>query len=83
LAGNNIELTGIGKLSGIWNILSAGHSITSSEGYTTTCELKRIIPGSVSGSSKTPKVPVVKKPSYKVTDVINRDNIAFPTLKTL
>lgn len=41
LAGNNIELTGFGVLSGVYHIISSTHNI-SAGGYTTSCEVKRV-----------------------------------------
>jgi phage protein D len=43
-AGANIELNGFGKLSGLYLITRATHTITRSEGYTTALELKRPVP---------------------------------------
>lgn len=45
LAGNNIELTGMGRLSGIYHILGSSHRI-SSAGYVTSCDVKRVRDGS-------------------------------------
>jgi phage protein D len=42
LSGNNVQLQGIGKLSGIYNILGARHSISRDQGYGTTATLKRV-----------------------------------------
>lgn len=41
VAGNNIKLTGLGKISGKFAILRSRHSITRGGGYTTTVEVKR------------------------------------------
>jgi phage protein D len=41
VAGNNIKITGLGKISGKFAILRSRHSITRSGGYTTTVEVKR------------------------------------------
>jgi uncharacterized protein len=41
VAGNNITLTGLGKISGKFAILRSRHSITRGGGYTTTVEVKR------------------------------------------
>jgi phage protein D len=41
IAGNNIELTGMGTLSGIKHIISSTHTIDRS-GYTTSAEVKRL-----------------------------------------
>lgn len=43
-AGANIELTDFGKLSGIYTITRARHSITRSGGYVSSLELKRAAP---------------------------------------
>lgn len=42
LSGNNIELRGLGQMSGIYQVLEAKHSINSSAGYTTSANLKRV-----------------------------------------
>lgn len=42
VAGNNFDLTGLGVLSGKWNILSSSHKIDKSGGYTTEVEAKRL-----------------------------------------
>lgn len=42
LAGNNFELSEMGKLSGKWHIEESTHTITKSGGYTTDIEIKRI-----------------------------------------
>lgn len=43
-AGQNIELTGLGLLSGIYTISRATHSLAQGSGYTTELELKRSAP---------------------------------------
>lgn len=42
LAGNNIELTGMGAMSGKYHIMESTHSIDSSGGYTTSLSLKLV-----------------------------------------
>lgn len=42
VAGNNLSLTGMGKLSGKWHVHESSHSITRGEGYKTTANLKRV-----------------------------------------
>lgn len=42
LAGNNIELTGLGTISGKYHIMESNHSIDSSGGYTTSLSLKLV-----------------------------------------
>lgn len=44
VAGNTIELTGVGELSGKFLINSSRHSFDRSSGYLTSCEIKRIYP---------------------------------------
>jgi phage protein D len=77
LAGNNTELTGFGRNSGVWNILSSRHMITRSGGYEVDLELKKIIPSSVSGSRTKPKAQTVKKQSYSISTIKNRDGVQF------
>lgn len=45
VAGNNFELTGMGRLSGIYHILGSNHSLSES-GYMTRCTIKRLRDGS-------------------------------------
>lgn len=42
VAGNNIEVTGLGKISGDYHIISSEHIHDFSGGYTTSLEVKRI-----------------------------------------
>jgi len=42
IAGNNFQLTGIGKLSGKYHIKSSSHKIDKSSGYTVGLEIKRL-----------------------------------------
>jgi phage protein D len=66
VAGNNFEITGLGKISGIFHIMSSEHSIDRSGGWTTTLDIKRV--GFVikqNQKSKKPKKPV----KYTVTVV--------------
>lgn len=41
-AGNNITITGMGKMSGKWSIESSSHSFTKGGGYSTDCTLKQV-----------------------------------------
>ncbi|MDR3134259.1 MAG: hypothetical protein LBU42_09640 [Prevotellaceae bacterium] len=43
VAGINIELTGVGKFSGKWHIISSTHTIDPSGGYTTGVEIRKIL----------------------------------------
>lgn len=42
VAGNNFTLTGMGKLSGKWHVEESTHSISKSEGYKTSANVKRV-----------------------------------------
>ena len=42
IAGNNFQLTGLGKLSGKYHIKSSSHKIDKSSGYTVGLEIKRL-----------------------------------------
>lgn len=82
LAGNNIELTGFGVCSGYWNILKSVHTINKKDEYITSCEIKRIVPPTQSGSKKTAKVVKPKVNAYKVVSEKNKDGIASNFLVT-
>lgn len=43
VAGVNIELFGIGQFSGKWHVVSSGHSIDNSGGYTTDASIHKIV----------------------------------------
>jgi phage protein D len=77
LAGNNIELTGLGVLSGIWNILKSTHVKNKGNNYKTSCSMKRIVPATQSGSRKTAKAKKVPANDYKVVPVTNLDKLQF------
>lgn len=81
VAGVNFELTGAGRLSGIWNILKSTHSANKAKDYTTAIEFKRIVPATQSGSAAKPKtVKPAAKPTYQVKPLINGDGIQFNTI---
>lgn len=42
LAGVNFDLTGLGRLSGVYHVKSSTHSMTPSGGYTTEAEIKKV-----------------------------------------
>jgi phage protein D len=44
VSGNNVELTGFGKPSGIYHITESRHSLQKDSSYTTSCEAKRVDP---------------------------------------
>ncbi len=65
VAGNNFDLTGLGKLSGTYNIMSSSHSI-SRAGWTVNLDIKRV--GFVI-KSKTKSTKPKKAPKYDITVV--------------
>jgi phage protein D len=81
LAGCNVEITGFGKLSGIWHILKSVHVINKMDGYTTDIELKRIIPATISKSRKAPRKISAKSKNYEVVNINNDDGLPFSYLK--
>ena len=42
VAGINIELTGIGKFSGKWHVVSSAHDLDNSSGHVTTAAIRKI-----------------------------------------
>lgn len=62
VSGINMELTGMGNLSGIQHVLTSTHSIDRSGGYTTTAEIKA--------------VAKVDKSKWKPKRIRNRSNAA-------
>jgi phage protein D len=42
VAGVNIKLTGVGKFSGKWHVISSSHTVDPSSGYTTSVEIRKI-----------------------------------------
>jgi phage protein D len=42
LAGNNIRVTGLGRLSGLWHVVESRHSVTPAGGYQTTAQMRRV-----------------------------------------
>lgn len=66
LAGNNIEITGLGQISGRFHIEESTHTITKGEGYTTSAKIKRVgFVSLVKQKAKKPKKPA--KYEVKVT----------------
>lgn len=66
VAGNNIEVTGLGKISGVYHIMSSEHVIDKTTGYVTNLELKRI--GFVDKVKNKPKKPSLKTQTYRVVN---------------
>mgnify|MGYP000891342334 FL=1 len=64
VAGNNMELTGMGAVSGKYHITQSRHRITKGSGYTTEVSVKRV--GFVEKVKEKPKNVKHKKPKYRV-----------------
>jgi hypothetical protein len=61
VAGNNIQINGLGKLTGIYHILQSTHSVERGSGYATSIEAKRV--GKVGSENNIPaKRAVAAKP---------------------
>ena len=68
VAGNNVELTGIGGLSGKYQIQESEHEIDKSDAYKTTIQLKRV--GFVSLVNHKKKAKKPRKPAqYDVEEI--------------
>ena len=74
IAGNNFQLTGLGKLSGKYHIKSSSHKIDKSSGYTVGLEIKRLNSPAKSEQITKPK----KKQQSNNVDV---RNFKFPSNK--
>jgi len=82
VAGNNFTFTGIGKLSGKWNIKESTHKLDKSGGYTTDCEIKRLqTPTNIQRISKAkkktkrPSSTTVENYTKMIYDPVNTGNI--------
>ena len=64
LAGNNIELTGLGTISGKYHIMESTHSIDASGGYTTSLSLKLV--GYIEAVKQKSTKPRKNNKSYRV-----------------
>jgi len=74
IAGNNFQLTGLGKLSGKYHIKSSSHKIERSSGYTVNLEIKRLnLP------VKTEQITKAKKKQQ--SNNVNVRNVKFPDNK--
>jgi len=58
-AGNNIDLTGFGRMSGRWSITESTHTFTRSGGYSTSATLKRV--QGTSSANQKPKASKVTR----------------------
>ena len=78
IAGNNFELTGMGTLSGINHIISSKHTIDSSGGYITTCEVKRV--AKIDANKFKPKSAKVKtRPTVQQKSITGADEYSWGT----
>lgn len=59
IAGNNVEMRGLGKLSGIFHITQSTHSIDRTGGYSTSFEAKRV--GKIGDALHIPKKKAVAR----------------------
>lgn len=78
VAGNNIEVTGVGKMSGVYHIVSSEHTIDWSQGYITTVEVKRI--GFLDKARNKPKKAKLKTKNYVV---INETTVGGQNVVTI
>jgi phage protein D len=74
VAGNNIEVTGFGQLSGKYQIIQSTHNNDKDAGYTTECECKRV--GYITKVKQKPKKKRKERPvTYVITEgTVNGDN---------
>jgi len=74
IAGNNFQLTGLGKLSGKYHIKSSSHKIERSSGYTVNLEIKRLnLPAKIEQITKAKKKQQLNN--------VNVRNVKFPDNK--
>lgn len=72
IAGNNFQLTGIGKLSGKYHIKSSSHKIDRSGGYTVGLEIKRL-------NLPVKAEQITKKKKEQQSNNVNVRDFKFPT----
>lgn len=74
IAGNNVQFTGVGKLSGKYHIKSSSHKIDKYSGYTVSIDIKRLnLP------AKSEQITKRKKP--KQSNNVSVRNFKFPDNK--
>lgn len=73
VAGNNFELTGFGKVSGVYHITESRHTINRSGGYSTEASIKRVgyVEEAKQGSTKRAKANLTRKRNPKDTSVVS------------
>jgi len=74
IAGNNFQLTGLGKLSGKYHIKSSSHKIDKSSGYTVGLEIKRL-------NLPEKSEQIIKRKSKQQLNNVAVRNIKFPDNK--
>lgn len=74
IAGNNFQLTGIGKLSGKYHIKSSSHKIDKASGYTVSLEIKRL-------NLPTKSEQITKRKKKQQSNNVNVRNFKFPDNK--
>jgi phage protein D len=74
IAGNNFQVTGLGKLSGKYHIKSSSHKIDKSTGYTVSVEIKRL-------NSPTKSEQITKPKKKQQSNNVNVRNFKFPDNK--
>lgn len=72
VAGNNFELTGFGRVSGVYHITESRHTIDSSGGYSTEASIKRVgyVEEAKQGSTKRAKNKLASKRMPQNTSVV-------------
>jgi phage protein D len=76
VAGNNIDVTGFGQLSGRYHITQSTHNDSKSSGYTTECECKRVAEGEKSKQKITEEKEVAPV-EYENKTETNADGVTF------
>lgn len=76
VAGNNFDLSGLGILSGKWNILTSSHKIDKSSGYTTDIECKRL-QTPIKSQQKTIKKPKAQSKNTTINSRKIPQRVAF------
>ena len=74
IAGNNFQVTGLGKLSGKYHIKSSSHKIDKSSGYTVSVEIKRL-------NSPAKSEQITKPKKKQQSNNVNVRNFKFPDNK--
>jgi len=74
VAGNNVQVTGFGKLSGKFHIKSSSHKIDKSSGYTVSLEMKRL-------NLPTKNEQITKKKKKQQSNNVTVRNFKFPDNK--